>query len=343
MPGILYEKIEGDIRKKISGRKFADNLLPTEEELTREYGVSRGTVRLALRSIEKEGLILRIKGRGTFVRTDEEERLKRTGILYPQEVQLNMPYYSTMLRGIFNRNERLNTDIKFISYRNAAELKAALDKSKRQAVIMFDSVHPEILDIIKKGSRVLVTVGFGYLNEYTNSVSFDYFNAGYVSCKYAVEKGARNIGFLGGPVESAFGDTKATSDFLSGIEKYLGTRKARIKEGNIKTGNWSRKALKTEIGELVKDGCDGLICNSEIFLKTVLEYCSEHGLAVPKDLLLTGFVPSESMYPFTTVSASLTKLGEEALKLAADAFVNPELKGRRITILPELTKADNLF
>lgn len=41
--------------------------LPTERELARQFGISRGTVRLALRTLEREHLIVRQQGRGTFV------------------------------------------------------------------------------------------------------------------------------------------------------------------------------------------------------------------------------------------------------------------------------------
>jgi GntR family transcriptional regulator len=52
----------------LSGRFGAAELLPTEDDLTRLFGVSRITVRTALARLESSGLIRRRQGVGTFVR-----------------------------------------------------------------------------------------------------------------------------------------------------------------------------------------------------------------------------------------------------------------------------------
>jgi GntR family transcriptional regulator len=52
-----------------AGRDPVGTLLPTEFELCRQYGVSRTTVREALRSLTDMGLVVRKPGVGTLVRT----------------------------------------------------------------------------------------------------------------------------------------------------------------------------------------------------------------------------------------------------------------------------------
>jgi DNA-binding GntR family transcriptional regulator len=59
------------IRNKIlSGRLEASGRLPSEDELTRHFRVSRITIRSALSHLQNEGLIVRNYGRGTFVAED---------------------------------------------------------------------------------------------------------------------------------------------------------------------------------------------------------------------------------------------------------------------------------
>jgi len=51
-----------------SGEWQPEMAIPTEQELTRLYGVAVGTVRKAVDALVNEGLLQRSQGRGTFVR-----------------------------------------------------------------------------------------------------------------------------------------------------------------------------------------------------------------------------------------------------------------------------------
>lgn len=64
----LYHQIADQIRTRIaSGAYPLDSRLPTENELAGQLGVSRPTVRQALDLLAREGLVVRVKGSGTFV------------------------------------------------------------------------------------------------------------------------------------------------------------------------------------------------------------------------------------------------------------------------------------
>ena len=62
----LWAQIVADLRRRLLGREFEDRF-PTDEELTRDYEVSRQTVREAVRHLTAEGLVVRQRGRGSSV------------------------------------------------------------------------------------------------------------------------------------------------------------------------------------------------------------------------------------------------------------------------------------
>ncbi|MFH1135410.1 MAG: GntR family transcriptional regulator [Pseudomonadota bacterium] len=62
-----YQNIKNYLAAGISARTFT-GLIPSENRLAREFGVSRMTARRALEELERDGLVDRIPGKGTFVR-----------------------------------------------------------------------------------------------------------------------------------------------------------------------------------------------------------------------------------------------------------------------------------
>lgn len=71
-----YEYIVEDIKQKIEKHIFKNNqVLPSENKMCSEYGVSRITVRRAMDSLIKENLAYRIQGKGCFVRDKADKKL----------------------------------------------------------------------------------------------------------------------------------------------------------------------------------------------------------------------------------------------------------------------------
>ena len=67
----LYYQVMRSLKEDIfSGRFGPEDRLPSEAELTRLFNVSRVVVRQAMKILEDEGLIVRVRGKGTFVRKD---------------------------------------------------------------------------------------------------------------------------------------------------------------------------------------------------------------------------------------------------------------------------------
>jgi len=68
-PTPLYHQIYTILRDEIVSGGYANGaILPSEFELTRQYGVSRVTAKRALNELAAEGLVSRERGRGTVVR-----------------------------------------------------------------------------------------------------------------------------------------------------------------------------------------------------------------------------------------------------------------------------------
>jgi GntR family transcriptional regulator len=63
----LYYQISEYLRERINLDLSPGDRLPSENQLMKEYHVSRNTVRLAIDRLSKQGLVNSVKGKGTFV------------------------------------------------------------------------------------------------------------------------------------------------------------------------------------------------------------------------------------------------------------------------------------
>lgn len=81
---LKYEMIANDIRNKIINNTYPVNSqLPLEKEIIQEYGVSRITVKKAYDILVNEGLVIKRRGNGTFVKNIDED----TALLFAKSRQ----------------------------------------------------------------------------------------------------------------------------------------------------------------------------------------------------------------------------------------------------------------
>ena len=69
----LWAQLEAELRKRLEVGEFDDGF-PTDAQLVSRYGVSRHTVREAIRQLNKTGVLRRERGRGTVVNRAEFEQ-----------------------------------------------------------------------------------------------------------------------------------------------------------------------------------------------------------------------------------------------------------------------------
>ena len=77
-PVPVYRQLADLLRRRIEDGDLAPNRpLPSESQLQQEHGVARGTARKAVALLREEGLVVTVKGRGTYVRTTEPKSRRR--------------------------------------------------------------------------------------------------------------------------------------------------------------------------------------------------------------------------------------------------------------------------
>jgi len=101
-----YKEIENYILNKIyEGAYVSGSVLPTQEELTKQFSVSRMTVIKALENLEESGMINRVQGSGTYVNLTS---------LQQQTISMASFTETYEKRGIKVKSQLLSYELKYI-------------------------------------------------------------------------------------------------------------------------------------------------------------------------------------------------------------------------------------
>lgn len=108
-----YEQLRDYVVAQIeSGALKSGAALPSENRLAENLKVARSTVRQALASLEKDGLVLRVHGKGTFVHEEAKQRLRKSQDLFALVLpETETAFYPSLQRSFENAAAELHNQV----------------------------------------------------------------------------------------------------------------------------------------------------------------------------------------------------------------------------------------
>ena len=243
----LYQNIKEYVENLIkSGQLLPGQELITEDELMQKFNVSKITTRKAMSLLLDEGLIYRIRGKGTFVSDNIKSPVNSTkkrssgliGFICPN---VHSEHVSLILCSI----EKYVTDlgynlVVYNSYINQERESLAIQRLKEinvDGIIIYPVDHMylnnEILKLkVENFPFVVVDKYFPQIE--TNCVCSDNLAGSYKATKMLIDQGYRDIGFI--PTQT-FGCV-TSSDRLKGYELALADSGIAINRDHIMNMNF---------------------------------------------------------------------------------------------------------
>ncbi|HET9732467.1 MAG TPA: GntR family transcriptional regulator [Acidimicrobiales bacterium] len=125
-PVPLWAQIFDDLRRRLSDGEF-DEKFPSDVDLVARYGVSRQTVREAVKHLQNEGVLERARGRGSFVRQKPLEA--RLGTLY------------SLYRAAEEQGYTQDSDVRFLEERIDAEAAGMLGCGANEPLVYLERLR----------------------------------------------------------------------------------------------------------------------------------------------------------------------------------------------------------
>lgn len=316
-----------------------ENKLPTEAEIAVKYDISRQTVRNALNLLEKEGVIERRQGSGSYAKsTWIRESTKQIAVITTFIDDYIFPSILHDVQKIFAQN---GYSILIYSTGNSMT---------KEREILASLLHQEISAVLIEGSKTaLPTPNFKLFEEFRNrnipllffhgtppnikgfpSITDENAEGGYKIGKYLINKKHTRIGGI------------FKSDDSQGPERYFGLISAMIDSGLGIDGRCFCWYDTDDRAEIVGDGgystldrfidhrlkdCTAIVCYNDEIAYNLIKRLQEKGIEVPKDKAVASF--DNSFYsqigtiPITSLGHKDKKTGIEAATMLL-SIVNGE-------------------
>lgn len=348
---LKYFKLMEDLKKKIlKGEINSGDKLPSENELSARYEVSRQTVRKALSILENEGYIYAEHGRGTFCSelVHQSRNSKNIAVvttylsdyIFPRVIQgideaLTKEGYSIILKNTRNSRSQEEKCLEGLLQKDIDGI--IIEPSKSQIYCRHINLYEKLDDY--KIPYVFIQGCFPKMSDKPQVLMDDY-KGGYMITRYLIDNGHKNI----------IGVFKA--DDIQGQNRHKGYAMALQDAGIIYNPEkviWfhteDRKIQPYEsIFQIVKSKIpmDSVVCYNDQIAMKVIQALNDAGLKVPLDVSVTGYdnsyMANNSGFKLTTILHPQEKLG----KIAAELLVNLIQKGeetfceKKILIEPEI-------
>lgn len=338
-------QISGILRERIrTGDYELGERLAPESDLAKEFSVSRGTVRKALRILERDRLILRQRGRGTFV-TNAPAASSLPGKSNVLAMMVFSPDYgfdrtlqaAALAAGKHGYVTAAGSNA--TDSQEAALTNTFLKQHVRGVILAPFMQHStsHYRDLIEGGIPVVLIDGI-ILGHVEDAVLIDNHAGMRLAVQHLVELRRRKIAYIGHNVsQNVPNQPGRRAGYLAACaEASLAVEPQWI----IEQGHSDfREALIRLLCS--ENRPDAFVAYNDVWAIRVIRTARELGLRVPQDLSVVGFdnsaVAAEYDVPLTTIEPDHREMGIAAVEILLDEIENPRVRPKRTVLLqPQL-------
>jgi DNA-binding LacI/PurR family transcriptional regulator len=355
----LYEQIVRDIKARIeSGELASGEQIWSQNELATKYGVSLITVKNALASLVKEGILYARVGRGTFV----AEKPAKNAILSAYKTlgmvlrDIKHPYFSMIVHSVEERAYQLGYNVVLSgSSGNIEKEENQINHFRSMGVdgliIASLSLEYRATDYIRKLHREnfpYIMVSYIHDPEYWY-VGSDHEHGGFIATEHLIKTGYTSIGYVHVGKGNLLSEVRKNGYYRALTEYgipyhsrnvfFLGAEQFDAGTDRFQLGYQFAKEF-TQLAEKPQ----ALFFYSDVVALGFLQGAGELHIKVPDDVAIVGFddtvIARYASVPLTTVHQDVEKIATAAVDILQKRIDHGDV-GNRTTFKPSLVIRDS--
>jgi DNA-binding LacI/PurR family transcriptional regulator len=353
----LYIQVREDLRHQIeSGQLPPGQRLALEETLSEQYAVSSITVKRALRDLASEGLLVRIKRKGTFVSpraaeaTAVVQRTKTLALIIPDIEDL---FISEIYRGVTEAARQAGYRVSILSSDRQMEKEAEnireLGQRGEDGAVIFPNwgrANAEQIFELKRSNFPFVLVNRFFRDIQTDHVVVDNRAGACEAVEHLLRLGHRRIGCIG------WVECTSVEDRLAGYRMALGRHRIpydehlvrgildedRERYSGVEPASGGYQEMKKLLA--LDDRPTAVFAVSDRLAVGAMRAIADAGLTIPGDVALVGFddVRYAEDLDLTTVAQPAFETGRTAAEILIGRVegqtLNGSVKTFRQVVLP---------
>ena len=374
----LYETVKNDILAMIRSRGMkAHDALPSEGGIARTYHVSKMTGKLALKSLEEDGIVYRVDRRGSFLADGFESRLPHQ--IAPGSatridkagrqlsIALVVPvfdfYTGDIIASIHAEAEKRSMRVFLhMSDEDPAKEDQILSELSHlpyiQGIILFPTSRAELsseLLSLKLVQYPLVLVDRTFETLAFDSVRHTHYQGGHDMTAHMIKKGHRNVGFVSGPLATSRSREQRYQGYLHALMEYgAQVKKSHIQfvDGDIHSTHGchvldspSLPVLREYL--LANRQVTAVFCADDYVALELYYAAVTAGIRVPEDLSIAGFSDNRVLrfapIRFSTVRQPTETVGPIALDLLTRRLTDPAQNHAEILVDTQIIDRDSIL
>jgi DNA-binding LacI/PurR family transcriptional regulator len=334
-PLSLSAQVEQILRQGVAEKRWARGRLPTEVELAEQLGVSRETVRLAAEVLQREGLLVKIRRKGTFTTTPQKllqlkaAEAKLLGYLQidhrtmtGQEDAANRAISGLMLQGAIEEagNKGFRLVVQRAPHTHLREAFFELYQHTQMSGVIFASYGEEKLlrRIVGLGLPALLLDHDLHLAR-VNSVRDDSFEDARRAVQYLASLGHRRIAFAHWQQTDL--NPWRLRGYRQGLRDVNLPRHRRWEILTDLTENGARQVVQTWLGLTPRP--TAIYCFNNTLARFLMDELRPCGQRVPQHLSIMG-AGGEEIPGLSCTQVNWYQMGQTAVQIMLRAVADPK-------------------
>lgn len=344
---ILKDYIKGHIQ---DGSYPSQEVIPSENELCRQFNTSRVTVRKAIDELVIENYLYRLQGVGTFVQDSSfrqhKETQNRIDIIFHDNNFLFSEFNSSIIQGAEKILEQ--GGLTLATYYSMNQVNNQYDKIKNaiaegaKGIILCGCLEVEQETMLKEFINCPIPIVC--IDRYFDVLPFDAvigkdYEAGYEAGQIFIQKGYKKIGFYYPySIESSVSKGR-----VEGLIAALNEHHTQVNEEylmrhtkTIKDNMYDYHQISKDIRHYLKQNkdLDAILAFNDITALLFYKEASRLGINIPQDLALISFgnfyIDSIFEVGLTSFNQHADRIGEEAAKIIINRLINKSRQPRKV-------------